>query len=413
MSGQVQAADLVIEEIRFIGNEHTEESILLQEMSVKVGDVADEERIAKSRQAIMDLGLFKSADINTLPGEQGVILEVAVSEKHYFFPIPKLNRDADGEISYGVQLRFDNLGGLNQRMRLTLKNNQQCCGQTGDEQELSLSYYYPRLKGSVYGLSIGGQLSRRPEQVGTDADPTITGRYDRSVDGIRIVGSRWLLEEGPSAGWRVNAGVFYSGDRFTHVDGEVGLRSDRQSVGLVGGLEYGKVHDYLYSREGAEYGYELTLGLEGMGSDHNYSIHSVHYRRYWPIGDTEHQALHFQMRMGTSGGNPGIDAPFSLGGSNDLRGYEKSSLEGRSYFSTNTEFLRPIVHPAFRGVVFMDIGNTYPDSRMIDFGDLEYGGGLGFRYKFKMFVDVQLRFDLGWALGDTGRKAYVGTKHSF
>ena len=53
----------IIKEIRFEGNKRTRPSVMLQEMRVQVGDVADPRQIERSRQAIQDLSLFKSVGL--------------------------------------------------------------------------------------------------------------------------------------------------------------------------------------------------------------------------------------------------------------------------------------------------------------------------------------------------------------
>ena len=49
----------VINKIRYEGNEITQASTFDREIYIKNGDVIDYKTIVKSRQTIMDLGLFK------------------------------------------------------------------------------------------------------------------------------------------------------------------------------------------------------------------------------------------------------------------------------------------------------------------------------------------------------------------
>ena len=49
-----------INEIRYEGNDVTQASLLNREIYIKKGDVVDDVLIEKSRQAIMDLGLFRT-----------------------------------------------------------------------------------------------------------------------------------------------------------------------------------------------------------------------------------------------------------------------------------------------------------------------------------------------------------------
>ena len=87
----------IITRIEFFGNRITQDHIMRQEMSIKEGDVADPAKIEHSRQAIMDLGLFKSVRVILEPFRDGVVLRITVKEKLYILPTPKLNRDDENK----------------------------------------------------------------------------------------------------------------------------------------------------------------------------------------------------------------------------------------------------------------------------------------------------------------------------
>jgi len=79
----IAASPNVIAHIEFSGNRVTQPQIMLQEMLVKEGDVADPALIERSRQAIMDLGLFVSVHAAVEPGADGLVLRIIVKEKYY------------------------------------------------------------------------------------------------------------------------------------------------------------------------------------------------------------------------------------------------------------------------------------------------------------------------------------------
>lgn len=413
-SGQVLAQSAHISDIRFIGNERTQTKILLQEMTIQAGDPVDLERIEQSRQAIMDLGLFKSVATRLVEEHGATVLEIVVSEKFYVIPLPRLDRSADGELSYGAQIRLDNLGGLNQRLNLVYRARRSCCGTESTVNTFSMGYSYPRVAGTQYGLNVGVSHSASP-QTDEDSLGSIVSEYQENLDKASVGLWRWLIRDGPSAGWSVGASVFWQRLSFSQYSGAPTRHQGEKSVGLAVGLRYGKVHDLLFSRKGVEMGVVSEQGVESWGADNSFSRNQFYYRRYYHVGDTPHTNLNVQMRFGVSGGSmPIVDYPFSLGGSRNLRGYEKNAFQGRSFFVTSFEYLRPLWgHNAGRGVVFWDTGNVYADNRMIDLGDLESSAGLGYRYKFKAFVNFQLRMDLAYAFGLSESKFYFGSKNTF
>lgn len=405
-----------IEAIRFVGNDKTKPRILRQEMVIQEGDPADPLAIERSRQAIMDLGLFKSVDARLEPGQQpqGKILEFAVSEKYYVIPLPQLDRDADGEISYGGRLTVYNLGGLNQRLRMTYE------AKSGGVVErtvnsVEMSYTYPRVAGTHYGLGVGLGRSITPISTRDGNGETVT-EHDQIHNSASIGVSRWLSREGPSQGWTAGLSTFWRYRLFEQKFGPADPLRAEKAVGITADIGYTRVHDYLYSREGLQYGFITEHGLTAMGSDTPYSRNQLYYRHYFPIGEIQqHRNLNLQLRLGSTGGSiPIVDFPYVLGGSSDLRGYSKDTIGGRSFFLMNVEFLAPLWgHNAARGVVFADLGNAYDDNRLLDFGDLESSAGFGLRYRVKSFVDFQIRLDVSYAFGLDRRKVYVGSRNTF
>lgn len=404
-----------IEEIRFVGNDTTKRRIMLQEMVIRAGDSVDAAKIERSRQAIMDLGLFKSVKARLLPGQEGKILEIGVDEKIYIIPLPQLDRDADGEVSYGGRLTVDNLNGLNQRLRLTYEVISGSFASDRTVHAADVFWDYPRVAGTHYGLSLGLKREVSPELTQDSLGETVA-EHDRIFNIFDVGVSRWLSREGPSQGWNVGFGTFW---RYELHDQQFGVpldRSPEKAVGISFALRYTRVHNYLYSREGLEYGFVSDHGLVALGSDTPYSRNHAYYRHYFPLGAIpQHRNFNLQLRFGGTGGSVPIDDfPYILGGSRDLRGYEKDAIGGRSFFVVNLELLAPLwgYSPA-RGVLFADVGNAYDDNRVIDFGDLESSVGVGLRVRLKAFVDLQLRLDVSYAFGLERRKVYFGSKNTF
>ena len=404
----------VITEIRFVGNEHTQPQIMLQEMAIKAGDLIDPERIERSRQAIMDLGLFKSVDAVLVPEAMGAVLEITVNEKYYVIPLPRLDRSAEGDISYGGQLSLDNLWGLNQKLRLLYQAERGCCQSSHIVNTYSLEYSYPRVAGTDYGLGMTLTHEATP-LTDTASSGRVVSEYEKGLEGLGVGVSHWLGKGGPSSGWSVGASSFWRYLSYTQQSGAPIVYGPQRLAGLGFSVGYTKVHDLLYSRDGVEFGINSEHGLVSLGSDTPYARNQLYYRQYRPVGSTPHTNLDLQVRLGVTAGSVPIDtSPYGLGGSRDLRGYEKSSIEGRSFFVVNVEYLRPLFgHPAARGVLFMDVGNAYRDNRLLDLGNMESSVGFGLRYKFKSFVNLQLRADMAYAVGLSERKLYLGVNNTF
>jgi len=406
-----------IRSIEFSGNKVTRERILRQEMLVKEGDPANPARIEQSRQAIMDLGLFTSVRAWLEPSEPGVVLRIHVKEKYYILPIPKLNRDEDGNFSLGAELTIDNMAGLNQQLKLRYENEEFNGISSGQVDTYLISYSYPRVYGTPFLFRAELSETRQPaEQLNGNL---VTSLYDREGWVASVQLSRWLNRQGPSRGWQLGGGLVWRRNNYDYISGiPTDLFRDAQAVGISAAFEFIDVHDFLYSRSGVDYGYNGEYGSRTLGSDDHYTRHEIYYRRYVLLSGHPHENIETQVRLGLSSGDmfPSdvANSAYALGGNKTLRGYRSSSFTGNSFFIVNAQYLRPLFgYPMFRGVVFVDIGNAYASNEEINLGDLRWDVGVGLRLRLKSFVKIDLRVDAAYAYETGEFRYFAGTKEMF
>jgi outer membrane protein assembly factor BamA len=405
----------VIKAIEFSGNRVTRRQILLQEMVVKVGDPANPQLIERSRQAIMDLGLFVWVHARVASAEGGVILHIEVKEKYYILPVPKLDRDAENRISLGMELTLDNLGGYNQQLKYRYEN-QSADGLSGGKINTDLvSYSYPRMFGSPYNFQAGVTEQTLPAEGVTDGMLTSLYRLQSWTGSFTL--SRWLNRSGPSTGWQVGGGAVVRTNRYEYLSGAMDpdfISAKAVGITLLG--QYVDVHDYLYSRSGVAYGYNGEYGDPTIGSDTHYTRHLFYYRRYWLLPNVPHENLDLQTEVGLSSGDmfPNDVYAYALGGNSSLRGYDSGAFTGNAYVLLNVQYLRPLFgYFPLRGVLFADIGNAYPSNQELHLGDLHWDAGVGLRLRLKSFVKIDLRVDVAYAR-DTGEvKVFAGSKELF
>lgn len=403
----------VIVAIEFVGNEGTREKILRQEMSLKEGDVADPVQIEISRQAIMDLGLFTSVRADLEPREGGVLLRIAVKEKYFILPVPKLNRDDDNNFSYGAEISFDNLSGLNQKLKMRYEAEDSTEVRGGKVMTSLLSYSYPRMLGGRWTLGVEISKTRSPVEATTG---TTIQLYEREAWTTSVQASRWLNESGPSQGWQLGGGLVWRRNIYDSDFTQVDPYRDAQAVGFSGLVQFVDVRDFLYSRSGMEYGYSGELGAPVLGSDTHYTRHDFFYRRYFSFEDRLHENVDLQARLGLSSGDifASDTSAYSLGGSKTLRGFATGSFLGNSYVLLNVQYLRPLFgYYELRGAVFLDVGNTYPSNTQLHLGDLKWDIGVGFRWRLKSFVKIDLRVDAAYAHDIGEWRYFAGTKEIF
>lgn len=411
----VSASSSVITRIEFVGNRVTQPRIMLQEMLVKEGDIADPALIERSRQAIMDLGLFTSVDASVDAHEDGSVLRIVVKEKYYILPVPKLNRDDDNNYSFGAEISLDNLAGLNQQLKLRYETEDATGLSGGKVDTNTLSYNYPRVLGSPYLFHTEITQNRLPSEVVTGS--TVTSLYELEAWTASLQVSRWLAPRGPSRGWQVGAGLIWRNNGYDYVSGvPTDTFREAQAVGINVLGQFLDVRDYLFSRSGKEYGYVGEFGAPVLGSDTQYTRHEFFYRRYLLIEGRPHENLEFQGRLGLSSGDifAGEGFAYSLGGSKSLRAFDTGSFTGNSFILFNLQYLRPFFdYYPLRGALFLDVGNAYPSNEKINLGDLKWDVGIGLRLRLKSFVKIDLRVDVAYSY-DTGEyKVFAGTKEIF
>ena len=411
----IAASSAVIARIEFAGNRVTQPQILLQEMLVKEGDVADPALIERSRQAIMDLGLFVSVQAVVEPGDQGSVLRIFVKEKYYILPVPRLNRDEDNNFSVGAELSLDNLAGLNQQLKIKYETDEATGLSGGQIDTHSLSYNYPRVLGSTYLFRTDISQQYSPVEVVTGS--VMSSLYEKEAWTASLQVSRWINRTGPSVGWQAGAGMVWRRNTYDYVSGTAtDTFLDARAVGFTVNGQFIDVRDYLFSRQGLEYGYNGEFGAPALGSDTEYTRHEFFYRKYILLEGRPHENIDLQARLGLSSGDifPGDTAAYGIGGSRTLRGYDSGSFPGNAFVLFNVQYLRPFFdYYPLRGALFLDVGNSYPSNEEINLGDLKWSVGIGFRLRLKSFVKIDLRVDVAYAY-DTGEyKLFAGTREVF
>ncbi|MCG5534474.1 BamA/OMP85 family outer membrane protein [Ectothiorhodospira mobilis] len=411
-SGTGAQEAVVVDSIRFEGNEVTREQVLRQELLFREGDPLDREVVEETRQALMNLGLFQSVQARVETRGETAAVVYHLEEKYYFFPLPRLSRTSDGDVRYGGDLRFDNFLGLNQRLRLLLEWEDAGSDASAEgSRRLDLSYEVPRLPGSAWGVALDVKDEHLNE---SGADEPEHVPYDESIQRLGVSVSRWLDRRGPSSGWRAGLGVAWEQRRYERLQVPGPIPDGARDITWTGSLRYTDVTDLGVRREGVAYGAGLSWGSPALGSSRGHQSLSLDYRAYRALGEGPLPSnLNYRMRLALASGSPFGGEPHSLGGSDQLRGYPRDYRKGDVLALLNTEYLRPVLgNPELRAVGFVDVGGVWP-RRHVDLSDLHAGVGVGLRINLKWFVRTNLRLDYAYGIDARDSKVYAGTSHTF
>jgi outer membrane protein assembly factor BamA len=381
-------------DIRFEGNETTQEYVLRRELALVEGDPADKLRIEASRQAILDLGLFREVEILEQAQGEGVVLLVRVREKYFLLPIPRIDASSDRDLSYGLQLRWSNVGGRNHTLNLYAERGDFPEDRLREsEKSARIGYTAPYLFDTPYELDVGAE---RIERRRTPED----GGFDETLDRAQLLLRRDFTHGIPRSGWVLGAGLFHQRQQ---AEGLEAPPDDGRALAAVAEVEYRDLRFHVHSETGQRF--RSRLEWAGTGSDYDYQQLQLRYARFLPLGETEHQTLHLLAEGGLRRGGPDSRSAFFLGGSGSLRGYDSDTFEGEDYWLLGVEYLRPLRWRWLRLLAMAEVGETgsslAPDSPRGPHASV----GLGLRIRVTWFVNTEIELGYAWPLrgGDGGR----------
>ena len=390
-----------IDSIRIEGNAVTRESVILRETDLRPGDSADPAAIERNRQSIMDLGLFREVTLATEPGTTGVVLVVKLREKRYLLAYPRLDGNSDADLSYGAELRWANVAGLNHRLNAYYEQGDYPNDRDRESnRKVRIGYVAPFLRDSPLGL--GARLEHEEQRtLGEDGD------FDETFDRAELILTHDRTRGRPRTGWTLGGGLYWQ-DQST--DGEFAPPPDGNATAGVFVAGFDDLRFGLYSETGRRLATRIEVAVDGVGSDYGYTKATAGWFDARAIGATPDQNLQFLAQAGWVGGGTDSRNDFSLGGSSRLRGYESDFVEGNRYYYGAVEYLRPLGWRWMRLLLVAEAGGADDDFRGEADGTPYASLGLGLRLRVTWFVNLEL--ELGAAVplrGGDGVRFFAGS----
>lgn len=385
----------------YIGNGKTQASLLDDQLGLKFPTSLTAAEINKASQRLMNLGLFESVIGETV----GDTVQFTIVEKSYLLAYPRLSLNGDGESSYGLTGVWDNLHGLNHKMKVTLRQSKVKEVERDTENRFTLSYKAPavfRSRWNVGGsLDIGNSLiTQDPSDGGKEFDESrfrLEAKLERRLENSS-------LANGMSVGGQFG---YWLIDRHADMDDISHLDSDG-TLYVGAGLSYRQVEFRLYSEYGNAYGYRMDISLP-TSSD---SFHFVEHEAYlaWQLHGYKalpHHSLNFRVAAKAFSGGPPVTAAYDFGNS-VVRGIGKGDIDGNAVISSGVEYLAPVARVySLRWLAFADAGAVVDHYSDITFDDINVSIGCGIRWRPSWFVGVELEVAFAYLLND-GSMSGVG-----
>lgn len=371
-----------LDSIEIVGNEKTDDDVILREMPIEAGDIVNINKIQQGYQDLYRLEYF-----NNINPE----LERVNAEENTAKLIINLEEGKTGRLNFGGG--YSSTEGLLGFIDVSEKNlfgngqNIQAKWQFGDTTTYSLDFYEPYLWDSYYSFGFSVYDSTTDEE-NEDGDT-----YEESTTGGSLTLGHPLPKD-----WRTSLKYRVEDAEITWDDPEAVGESNESSElrSLTLGFNRDSTDNRFHPRSGSINNLSVEHAGDFLGGTAEFTKFNLDSRRYFPA--FKDHALAFRAKAGISYPRPDLPSTeeYNLGGSNSLRGYERSDFDtdtpNNNLLLFNLEYRIPF-NDSFTGVLFTDAGNVWDERDKIALNDLNYGYGLGLRMNTPV---GQLRLDYGW-----------------
>jgi outer membrane protein assembly factor BamA len=402
----------VIDSIKIIGNDVTEEFIILRELTFETGDTVSQALLEFNRDRIYSLGLFTKVDLIPTQMSDKNVLFIIVEESWYIYPIPILevkDRDWD-KLSYGVIIVLKNFRGRNETLSGTIA--------LGYDPSFSLSYYKPSIvwKSDIYlnaRISYGtiiNKSSRAKFLYGRDFEQTFSG-------GSIGIGNRF------GAYHRLGINIGYN-----YIESPAyikGISASDQRIDRFVFFNLGYSYDsrdlIFFPREGLYTGASVVfngLGMNGI----DYQVYNFDFREYRKLIGELSGKWRIAARFTSGKLVPYYDFSF-IGYQERIRGHFSYEREGHHSYVGSVELNYPIIKEmdmsldfiplipkellryriALYSQLFSDTGATQLRGEPLSITDFDSGYGIG----ITLLILPYNVFRLEYALDDNQNAEFI------
>jgi outer membrane protein insertion porin family len=400
-----------VEDIRLRGNTKTKNKVILRELRFKKGDVFNKDLASRSIQRVYNTGYFEDVNVRLLPGQlnrQDVIVEIdVVEQKTGSVTIGAGYSDSDGLVGI-LGLSETNLRGTGDKASISWEFG----GNSNSNKNYIFSYTHPWM--NDHGDSIGFSIfDRESEYEDYNEKGNSVADYDKRTTGFNVtygrVRSEYVsdyvtLETKKTKYTDYNSGYNYKEwqddfslpDKYRHyLDNNFG-RTDS----VVWSHVFDNRDNVYDPTKGKRLSFTGTWAGHGLGGDFDYFKFVAENRLYYKVG--RKHVIAVRLMGGIATGDMPYNDLFTLGGADNLRGYEDDEFRGNKMYAGTIEYRYPIAKKV-QGVFFVDGGNAWGGTENVpwykDNNQFHYSGGLGFRITTPI---GPIRLDYG--VGDNGGK---------
>lgn len=376
-----------IEDIKLVGNEKTKDHVVLRELRFRKGQPFNKFLASRSMERLYNLGFFEDVNMKLLPGEgssHSVIVEIdMIEQKTGIVTVGAGYSNSDGIVGM-VEVGDSNFRGTGDKVNVHWE-----FGGSGRGKNYQFSYTRPWIndKGDSLGFSLYNRIYQYDD---FDATGNTVAEYQKRKKGWNLTWGRVSDE------YRTNYLNFESTKEALNSEPQAGpgavpdkwtswKTKIKENIGKTNSMTFTHVYDsrdnYFNATKGKRLSCSLQWGGHGLGGNFDFYKFTAEGRFYKQLGNGHVLAL--RLMGGYISGHISYSDLFSLGGANNLRGYEDDQFKGDKMYAATLEYRLPIAKKV-QGVLFTDVGSTwgidrgqipwYKDDRSIHFS-----AGVGLR----------------------------------
>ncbi|MCB0633143.1 MAG: BamA/TamA family outer membrane protein [Saprospiraceae bacterium] len=345
---EAQEGMIRIGAITIQGNQKTKDEIILRELLFKSGDLVPdsllEVQMERSKDLVMNTGLFNEATFNQSVGNEGEInLEIIVIETWYIYPVPvfelidrnfnvwwvEQNRSLD-RINFGIEFAHLNFTGQKDKLKLTAKY--------GYTRSYSLKYSFPYIdRAQTLGIVTEVAYARNRELNYNSIDNKQL--FYKDTDG-RFIFQRFWSEFGLiyRPGFHLTHGLrlrFQQNQVDDYIASELNPdffldgRKNQRFFSLRYHFTYDLRDVRSYPLEGNLFTAELIKDGLGFFSDRNALTLLTNYDHFWTLSDRWSTGFQFGVKLSMTRQQQPFNEYRAFGfGRNNLYGYEYYVVNG-------------------------------------------------------------------------------------
>lgn len=393
--------DIRVAHIVISGNRVTHESVILREMTHRIGVPFNSEILSYERDRIYSLGLFNRVDIGHRVEGDSAVITIQVHERWYIFPVPLFGmRDRDwSKLYYGLGVVHNNFRGRNEKLWAGFA--------LGYDPWVSLFYSNPSILGrnDIFLESQAIFARTQNKSVFSLGEETNFNEYRYALD--FIVGKRFTLYS------TLSLLVGYRGLRLSeYVPGHT-VSTDGFDSYLLAGVtfRYDTRDLFEYPMSGTHFRTSVFKSGFGEGEVDNLRV-NIDARRYVPLSGRISIAARAMTSMALGRRIPRHSHVY-IGYDEKIRGHFKSIFEGENSMLGSLEARFRLFGPDYiewksalapefsvlryglNAALFFDTGTTW--FRSEDLGSLKpvkgFGGGLHFLLPYSLVFRVEYAFN--------------------